>query len=164
MHEFKAKDLDFHLVPDACEFQELTPIILPRSPLLFAYVMYIHEVITPHAGNEIVLAEVLKRFYILDGKRFVISKVRNNCVKCRILSKKTVELEMAKIHPAKLELAPVFYNVQMDIAYGPFNCQVFKKTRSVKSIYTLVVVCMLTGATNILVLEGIEAQDVIAAL
>ena len=164
LHEFKVKDLDFHLVPDACDFQELTPIILPRSPLLFAYVMYIHEFITPHAGVEIVLAEVLKRFYIVGAKRFVISKVRNDCVKCRILAKKTVELEMAKIHPAKLELAPVFYNVQMDIAYGPFRCQAFKKTRSIKSIYALVIVCVLTGATNILVLEGIETQDVIAAL
>ena len=90
--------------------------------------------------------------------------MRNDCVKCRILSKRTVELEMAKIHPGRMNLAPVFYNVQMDIAYGPFNCQAFKKTRSVKTIYALVIVCMMSGATNMLVLEGIEVQDVIAAI
>ena len=162
--EFKAKDLDFDLVPDSWEFQGLVPILLAKSPLLFAYAMYVHNVVVPHAGNETVLLEIMKKFYIVGNKRYIITKIRNDCTKCRIMAKKTVELEMAKIHPAKLDVAPVFYNVQMDIAYGPFNCQAFKKTRSIKTIYGLVIVCILTGATNILVLEGIETQDIVSAL
>ena len=51
----------------------------------------------------------------------------------------------------------------MDIAYG-FRAQSFKNARKTYEIYALVIVCILTGATSILVLEGLETQDVIHAL
>jgi len=51
----------------------------------------------------------------------------------------------------------------MDICYG-FKGQTYKRSRTVIKIYALVIVCLLTGATNIMALEGIETQDVCAAL
>ena len=51
----------------------------------------------------------------------------------------------------------------MDICYG-FNGQSFKRSRTVIKIYGLVIVCLLSGATNIMALEGIETQDVCAII
>ena len=51
----------------------------------------------------------------------------------------------------------------MDICYG-FKGQTYKRSRAVIKIYALVIVCLLTGDTNIMALEGIETQDVCAAL
>ena len=51
----------------------------------------------------------------------------------------------------------------MDICYG-IKGQSFKRSRTVIKIYGLVIVCLLSGATNIMALEGIETQDVCAAI
>ena len=51
----------------------------------------------------------------------------------------------------------------IDIAYG-FAGNMFKRARTKINIYALVIVCMMSGATNVLALEGIETQDVAQAL
>ena len=51
----------------------------------------------------------------------------------------------------------------LDIAYG-FPAQPYKNGRKRTKLYALVVVCLLTGATNILAIEGLETQDVVQAL
>ena len=53
--------------------------------------------------------------------------------------------------------------MMIDVAFG-FKGQTFKKSRSVLKFYALVIVCILTGATNILLLEGLQTQDVVQAL
>ena len=60
-------------------------------------------------------------------------------------------------------IAPPFYNVMIDIAYG-FQGQPFKNARKKVNVYALVIVCLLTGATSIIALEGIETQDVVLAI
>ena len=51
----------------------------------------------------------------------------------------------------------------MDTVYG-FRGQSFKNSRKTFKLYALIIVCLLTGATNILALEGLETQDVIQAI
>ena len=51
----------------------------------------------------------------------------------------------------------------MDIAYG-FPGHPFKNARTRINVYALVIVCILTGATSIQAMEGIETQDVVQAL
>ena len=76
---------------------------------------------------------------------------------------KTIELEMAKHQFPRTMIAPPFYNSMMDIAFG-FPGQPFKNARKRIEVYALVIVCLLTGATSILAMEGLETQDVVAAL
>ena len=59
-------------------------------------------------------------------------------------------------------LAPCFHSYMMDICYG-FKGQSFKRPRTIIKIYGLVIVCLLSGATN-MALEGIETQDVCAVI
>ena len=51
----------------------------------------------------------------------------------------------------------------IDIAFG-FSGQPFKRSRTKLKLYALVFVCILTGTTKILVLEGLETQDVVQSI
>ena len=51
----------------------------------------------------------------------------------------------------------------MDIAFN-FSGKTHKRSRVSIKIYALVIVCIMTGATNILALKGLETVDVVQAL
>ena len=51
----------------------------------------------------------------------------------------------------------------MDIAFN-FSGKTHKKSRISVKIYALVIVCIMTGATYILALEGLETVDIVKAL
>ena len=67
-------------------------------------------------------------------------------------------------HPvARTTIAPPFYCSMIDIAYG-FAGKAYNKSRARVKIYELVFCCLLTGATNILALEGVETGDIVQAV
>ena len=67
-------------------------------------------------------------------------------------------------HPGpRTILAPPFYSIMVNIAYR-FAGQPFKGARETIKVYALVIVCLMSGATNIMALEGIKTQDVAQAL
>ena len=160
---FVEKDLDLDAFFDNKEFTGLVPVVRSSSPLFFSYVLFVHTLLRPHAGVEVTLREVMNKMYVMESPRYVIRKVRADCSKCKMILKKTIELEMSKHHFSRTTLAPPFYNCQMDIVYG-FVGQPYKNSNKTFKIYALVIVCLLTSATNILVLEGMETQDVVTAL
>ena len=90
----------------------------------------------------------------------VLKKIRTDCSRCRIILKKTSELPMAEHPEFRMILAPPFYHALMDIAFN-FSGTTHKKSRvSVKKV----IFCIMTGANNILALEGLETADVVQAL
>ena len=138
-------------------------MVRASSPLYFAYTMHVHTKLRPHAGVESTVKEISKKMHIMDSGRHVVKAIRNTCTRCRMIAKATLKLEMAKHHEARTTLAPVFHSAQADIVYG-FKGQSYKRSRAVTKIYALVIVCILTGATSILALEGIELQDIVSAV
>ena len=50
-----------------------------------------------------------------------------------------------------------------DIAYG-FKGRPYKGARKELKVYEIVIVCLLSGACNILAMEGCETQDVVATI
>ena len=70
---------------------------------------------------------------------------------------------MAKHAFPRTQIAPVFYNVMIDTVFG-FKGKPYKQARKSIKVYALVIVCLLTSATSIIALEGLETQDVIQAL
>ena len=162
-NQFRFKDLD--LVPffDNTEVVGVVPVVLSDSPVFAAYLMEVHNIIRPHAGVERTLSEIMKKMYVPNNPRRIIRKVIADCPKCIMIRKKTIEMEMAKQHFSRTFLAPPFYHSMIDIAYG-FNATLFKNARRTYKIYPLVIVCLLTSATSIMVMEGVETQDVVIAL
>ena len=149
--------LDSHLITNPI------PLVRRNSHLLYSFIIEIHCNRVPHAGVETTVREVLKEMMPLNGLRSLIKKIKSDCLKCRILERKAVELQMAQHPSSRTIIAPPFFNMMIDIAFG-FKGQTFKKSRSTLKFYALVVVCILTGATNILLLEGLQTQDVVQAL
>lgn len=157
-------DLDIDEFFDNTDFQAVTPVIHASSAVFYAFLIYVHDTLRPHSGIEVTIREVSKKMHVIANARAVISKVRKDCVKCRLLIKKTLELEMAKHRAPRTTLAPPFHSIQIDVVYGGFTARSWKRSRQRYEIYALVVVCLLSSATNILVLEGLETQDVVQAL
>jgi hypothetical protein len=162
-NQFTSRDLDTKVFFDSHEFTGLCPVVMSHSSLFFSYAMHVHMKVRPHAGVEVTLKEIAKTMHVPDSPRKIVKAIRNDCVKCRILFKKTLELEMSKHHASRTMLAPVFYNCQMDVVFG-FKGQSFKRSRSVLKVYALVIVCLMSSATSILAMEGMETQDVILAI
>ena len=64
------------------------------------------------------MKEINRKMFVLGNPRRVMAGVRKDCSKCRRIHLKTVELKMAA-HAAEWSIiAPPFYAVQVDIAYG----------------------------------------------
>jgi hypothetical protein len=74
-----------------------------------------------------------------------------------------VERELANLPDLRTTMAPPFYAIQIDIAMG-FKARLSNETRKCFPAYALVIVCLLTSATNVLVLDGITTQSVVQAL
>ena len=160
---FKTMDLDEVPFLDTNEFSGKVPVVLVDSPVLYSYLMAVHTRINPHAGVEISVKTVSNKFKVHGNLRALIRRVKSDCTKCALILKKTVELEMSPHPEPRTILAPPFYSVMMDIAYG-FPGVAFKNARKSIKVYALVFVCLMSGATNIIALEGIETQDVAQAL
>ena len=74
-----------------------------------------------------------------------------------------VDKELADFPLCRSSVAPPFYHVIMDIAMA-FKAKLFKDARRTAPAHALVIVCLLTSSTNILVLEGLATQAVVQAL
>ena len=159
----KPKDLDNLKFIDKHKIVGDLPVVRVNSPLVYSLVMYIHCQTAAHAGIETTVREVFKEFFVEGGLRQIIRKIKTNCITCKLLKKETIEVEMSPHPPARTTLAPPFWSSMVDIAYG-FSGQSYKKSRTRVKIYALVVVCILSGATDILAMEGAETQDVVAAI
>ena len=125
--------------------------------------MLISCISTPNHWLILVLNPLSRKMRVVKGLRCLIRKIIASCIKCRLMEKKTLELRLQNHPEARTVLAPCCHSCMMDICYG-FKGQSFKRSRTVIKIYGLVIVCLLSGATNIMALEGIETQDVCAAI
>ena len=160
---FRFKDLDQVPFIDAHIITGPTPVMLCDSPILYAMIINIHCKLIPHAGIELTVKEVLKEVMVHEGLRRVVKRIKKDCTLCRIMEKKTMEVEMASHPRARTIIAPPFYSSMIDIAFG-FKGQPFKRSRSSVKVYALICVCLVTGATSIMAMEGLETQDVVSAL
>lgn len=156
-------DLDFDVFFDNTSIKGKLPVVRADSDFLFALLIHVHHKVRKHSGNDITLREITKTVFPIGNTRKVIQEVRKNCPRCRLIVKKTLELEMGNHPESRLQIAPAFYHCMADICYG-FKGKPHKTARTNVKIYALVIVCLLTSATSILALEGLETQDVVIAL
>ena len=160
---FRFKDLERIPFLDSTVISGPTPIMLSDSPILYSLLMYIHCKKVPHAGVEITVKEICKEVMVHGGLRRLVRRIKEDCTTCRILERKSVEIEMSNHPAARTTIAPPFFQMMIDIAYG-FKGLCYKRARTSIKIYALVGVCLLTGATSILALEGLETQDIVGAI
>ena len=161
--EVKSEELDCQVFFDSYSIKEFLPVVLSDSDVFFSYLVYVHHNLRPHSGVEITMKEISKLMMVIKNPRRVVQSVRESCLTCRSIRRKTAELRMLNHPEARTILAPPFYIAQMDTVFG-FKAQVFKNARKTVKVYALIICCLLTGATNILVIEGLETRDVLQGI
>ena len=163
LEDLETRDLDINCFFDKQNIKSVLPVVRADSQIFYALAIHIHLNVLPHSGVEMTMKEISKSVYAINNPRRILQKIRSDCCFCRKLLKKTIELRMAQ-HPApRFMLTPPFYHVMADIAYG-FKGKPYLGARKVTKLYALVIVCLLTSATNILVLEGLQTQNVVQAI
>ena len=113
-----------------------------------------------HAGVDVTVKSVSNKMFVPEKLGAVVKRIRSDCSRCRIILKKTSELRMAEHPESRTILATPFYHAMMYIVFN-FSGKTYKKSRVSVKIYALVIVCIMTRATNILALEGLETADVV---
>ena len=157
------QDLDCSPFFDHQHIKKFLPIVFVKLDIFHSYLMFIHMKEFPHMGVESTLRRIKERFYPLGNARAAIATVRGRCSKCRLMIQQTVALELAQFPAARTTVAPPFWSVQLDIAMS-FKAKPTIKNRKTFSCHALIFVCLLTSATNILVMDGLTTQAVVQAI
>ena len=96
----------------------VVPVVRDSSSIFHAYALHVHLKLRPHAGIEVTMREIYLKMFVLGNPRGIVSKIRKDCTRCRRIHLKTVELKMAHHAQERALVAPPFYAIQLDIAYG----------------------------------------------
>ena len=160
---FKFVDLEEVPFLDVHKITRNLPVVLSDSPILYAYIMMIHLTRIHHSAVDVTINAVSNNMFVPEKLEAVVKKIRRDCSKCRIILKKTSELRMV-VHPESRTIqAPPFFQATIDIAFNLYG-KSQKRSRVAVKVYALVIICIITGATNILAMEGLETADVVQAL
>ena len=163
-HTWTIRDLD-HLDINLLKDQGIgfnKPCLLGTSPIFYAYALYVHYTVLPHAGLERTLKKIQERFHVIKPRKILVN-ILSACIKCKLMHKKFLEQEMSNHNKLRFELAPAFSAVMCDIA-SPFKVKTRFQGRQLMACPALVVVCLLTGATAIYICESEETQAIVLAL
>ena len=136
------------------------------SPLSYSIATYIHEKLAPHRGYETCFRCSLDHVFIIQGMG-LFREIGDDCIKCKKLRGKYLEIAMGPLPSESFTIAPVFYICQLDI-FGP--CHVYvpghnmllrNRKMAEAKVYVLVFVCMITKCVNLQVVEQKSADGVI---
>ena len=139
------------------------PITDAQSPIAYAIVAETHwySPDVSHGGVESVLRYSQQTAYIIGGRELV-KTMKKECVKCRILAKKGLQIAMGPIGENNLHIAPPFYICQVDIC-GPFKAYSPANARSTLKIWFCVFCCTVTSAVDCRVMERYHADSFLMA-
>jgi hypothetical protein len=158
------KDVDALPFFDAVIIKKTLPIVHIDSSLFQSHLRYVHDKLLDHPGVEQTLKGIREMFMPMGGAvRARIAAYRRGCTKCRRRLKERVAMEVGDFPLVRSTVAPPFYHAMIDIATA-FKAKATKNSKEYSSVYALVVVCVTTSATNILVMESLSTTAVIQAL
>ena len=147
---------------DSSEITFHAPCLLAHSPIFYSFAIHCHFDIAPHSGSEGTLAQIAKRFHVIQPRK-VLGKLLKDCIKCKIIRKKVLEHEMAKHDSVRLTLAPPFTFLQIDLAQ-PFSTKTRSNSRQTMKCPSLVVCCLSTGGIGVYMLENWSTESVLNGL
>ena len=139
------------------------PLVDRYSPLAFSIINEVHwyHDDARHSGSDTVFRYVLQIAYVNEG-RSLVNMIKDDCVRCRYLRKRALEVAMGPKSGDNLCLAPPFYVTQVDMV-GPFQSFSNVNKRASSKIWFLVFVCCTTGAVDLKVTEDYTTDSFILA-
>ena len=139
------------------------PLVYKHSPLAYSIVNNVHwySNVAQHSGIETVWRYVMKVAYIIGG-RSLVKKFKVNCIRCRYLRKKFIDVEMGPVSNQNLTIAPAFYSTQVDIT-GAFKAYDPTSKRKTTKLWFVVYCCATTATINVKVMEDYSTTAFILA-
>ena len=139
----------------------IVPLVDRHSPVAYSLVDQVHwyHRTSKHSGVETTIRCTMNIAHIF-GIRELVKLFEKQCLRCRYLLKRTIDVEMAPASKHQLCVAPPFYVTQLDLC-GNFNAYL-SKLKTVK-IWIVTFVCSTTGTTNLKVMEGYNATQFLLA-
>ena len=137
------------------------PVLDRYSPVSYSIMIYCHEKVVQHRSSTNTLRASRYIAYILGGRDLAI-EIREACVFCRRFKARMVKTEMGKIHENRLTIAPVFWNVQIDLM-GPFPAHCEHNHRSTVKVWGVIFKDPGSGAVYAHVMQGYDAASFILA-
>jgi hypothetical protein len=134
------------------------PVILARHSLLAKLLVYDIHISTLHAGTSVCLAELRKKFWIVNC-RSILRFARHNCVKCaRFAPAKSAPL-MGDLPKERITPSTPFAHTGLDFG-GPIYIQSDRDQKA----YIAIFVCFATKALHIELVSNLTSAACIAAL
>ena len=85
-----------------------TPVVDRFSPLAYSIAMYVHYELMKHAGEETCYRCSLGHCHIIQGMG-LFKEINEDCVRCKQMRKKFIEVSMGGISDLQLYIAPLFW-------------------------------------------------------
>ena len=135
------------------------PLVDFYSPFAYSIVNEVHwfHPVAKHTGVETVLRYTMKYAYIFGGRE-LNRRFRKDCVRCRILAKRTVDVAMGPVSEVNLTIAPAFFISQVDL-FGPVKSYSLHNKRATISLWFVIFCCSTTGAISIKVMEDYSTSS-----
>lgn len=153
-------DLNNRITPFYQELRYLNPVGLITNPIVYSLIIYLHVALS-HCGVERLISSMYRLLYV-EKMRPVVRRIRNECTMCRLKLLKSYRLRVQDQSRFTYTLAPPFYASQVDIIskFKAYDINV----RSTCECHVLILVCCLTQAVALYVLERYDTASVIQAL
>lgn len=143
-------------------------IIPSNSRLSYLLLKYAHGM-RLHGGIQQMIHFLRKQFWIPKIRQEARAYI-DTCVRCVREAHKMAQQIMAELPEVRIQPAPVFQNVGIDLA-GPFNLRVTDKlsmstrARNLPDVkgWVVVFVCLVTRAVHLEVTEGLSTDDFLAS-
>ena len=137
------------------------PVVERFSPVGYSIMLHSHEQLVKHRIPASTLRESRNIAFIYGG-RDLANEIRDACVTCRRFKAKLIEVEMGKVHPNRLIIAPAFCFAQIDL-FGPYTAICEHNHRSTVDIYGVVFKDPASAAINIHVMQKYDTPAFIQA-
>ena len=107
-----------NVMGDVEPLQFVKPLVDRYSPVAYAVAIYTHKKLIHHKNPVIALRESRNICFIMRGRE-LMNEISGACSHCRRFKQKIIQVEMGKVHPAKLTIGPAFFQCQVDM-FGPY--------------------------------------------
>ena len=112
------------------------PLADRHSPVAYAVMLETHWRTVHHLNATTTYRESLSVIFTLKG-RDLAQEIRDTCSFCRRYKAKLLDVEMGKIHEARLTIAPPFTLCQVDL-FGPLEARCEHNHRAVVKVWGVV--------------------------
>ena len=137
------------------------PVVDRYSPVAYSVAIYCHQKRVHHKNPVATLRDSRSLCYIVKG-RDLMNEITAACTYCRRYKARLMDVEMGKVHPCRLTIAPAFFRCLVDM-FGPYTAHCEHKHRSSIKVWGIVFKDPASGAIAVYAMPRSDTSAVLQA-